>query len=707
MSGAATMTLRRGIAGTLPRLALPPNWAHAARTTLAALAALGIAYTLELNNPFSAAVTVMIVAHPVHGMVLSKSISRFAGTLAGSLVAILLMGLFAQIPELFMLGLSLWMGLCTFGSTLLRNFRSYGLVLAGYTVVLITMPGVDAPQTMFDLVTSRVSVVAIGIVCSGLVAAVLTSRSAARGLLANLRAGMHGINDYVRLALAGEDAARMPLMRRKLAGEIAALDALVEFAATETAEVAPLRDTLRAALAAMFGVLAAGASAHDALRRAAAEAPADSALAGIVADCLGALAAIDAALDIAEPRAAAARLTGLHDRLFALGARVEAGLDTTNLASLVAHDRLAELLDELRVILAGMIVLRSGHPVALTENADGFIRHPSRLGYHLDWRAGLINGVRAALAVWIGGALWIFSGWPYGWMILAMVVPNAGLLALRDHPEQDAVDFIKGCTAAAVMGWISLLYLLPLTDSFAGLCLILGPCLFLGVMLATNPKTAFIGIGISVFYLTLLAPTNPMVYDASLYLNSALPTLAGAVLTMVVFRLVLPSNPRAQVHAMVRTIRRDIQALLLNRQTVTPLDWETRMHDRMLRLIARMRVAELQQDWLVRGGFAALRIGREIIRVRRLLADFAGDARVGAATAPSHQALHELARAPAAAVRALRGSAERLLELAGGEAGAATPALARAAASLMEIAVLIGRNRRFFQTEASARSQPC
>ena len=145
-----------GRAGRWRSPALRPNAAHAAGTTFAALAALGIAYALELNNPYSAAVTVLIVAHPVHGMVLAKSISRFAGTLAGCLVAILLMGLFAQIPELFMLGLGLWMGVCSFGSTLLRNFRSYGTVLAGYTVVLITMPGVDAPQTLFDLVTSRV-----------------------------------------------------------------------------------------------------------------------------------------------------------------------------------------------------------------------------------------------------------------------------------------------------------------------------------------------------------------------------------------------------------------------------------------------------------------------------------------------------------------------------------------------------------------------
>ena len=259
------------------------------------------------------------------------------------------------------------------------------------------------------------------------------------------------------------------------------------------------------------------------------------------------------------------------------------------------------------------------------------------------------------------------------------------------------------------MGWVCLLYLLPLTDGFAGLCLVLGPCLFLGALLAANPKAPLLGVAISVFFLTLLTPTNPMVYDANLYLNMALPTIGGAILTMIVFRLVLPSNPRGRVRAMVRTLRRDIQALLDSRHAVTPIDWETRMHDRLLQLIARMRVAELQQDWLVRGGFASLRIGREIIRIRRLLADYADDTLITAAMAPPRQALRQLDRAPTAAVRALRNSAGRLLDLAVTERTTAAPALARVAASLLEVAVLVGRNRRFFQTETNELpgSLPC
>jgi uncharacterized membrane protein YccC len=200
-----------------------------------------------------------------------------------------------------------------------------------------------------------------------------------------------------------------------------------------------------------------------------------------------------------------------------------------------------------------------------------------------------------------------------------------------------------------------------------------------------------------VFFLTMLSPTNPMVYDASLYLNGALAMIGGAVLTMVVFRVILPSNPRGHVRAMVRTIRRDIEALLGNRRDITPSGWEARMHDRMLQMISRMRVADMRHEFLMRGGFASLRIGREIIRARRLLADFADDTLVTAAMAPSRQALGDLAKAPVAAVHALRGSADKLLALAVTERTGIAADLARAAASLLEIALLVGQNRRFFE----------
>ncbi len=94
-------------------LAARAVWVHAARTLGAALLALYLAFQLELDTPYSAMTTVMIVANPVQGMIFQKSLYRFGGTLVGAVAAVTLMALFAQTPVLFLIGLALWMALCT------------------------------------------------------------------------------------------------------------------------------------------------------------------------------------------------------------------------------------------------------------------------------------------------------------------------------------------------------------------------------------------------------------------------------------------------------------------------------------------------------------------------------------------------------------------------------------------------------------------
>jgi uncharacterized membrane protein len=108
----------------------------AAKTTAAALIALLVSFTFNLDQPQWALLTVFIVAQPQSGMVLAKSFYRIIGTLVGAAVALLFVSLFAQERVLFLGALALWIGLCTFGSQYARNFTAYAFVLSGYTVAV-------------------------------------------------------------------------------------------------------------------------------------------------------------------------------------------------------------------------------------------------------------------------------------------------------------------------------------------------------------------------------------------------------------------------------------------------------------------------------------------------------------------------------------------------------------------------------------------
>ena len=117
--------------------------------------------------------TVLIVSQPLSGMVVAKGLFRLLGTLVGTAMSVLMIALFAQAPWLFLLAISLWLGLCTAASTSLRNHVSYAFVLSGYTVAIIGLPAVDQPLLVFEQAVARCTEICLGIICASAVSAIL------------------------------------------------------------------------------------------------------------------------------------------------------------------------------------------------------------------------------------------------------------------------------------------------------------------------------------------------------------------------------------------------------------------------------------------------------------------------------------------------------------------------------------------------------
>ena len=132
-------------------------WIFVGKCLLAFYIAAWLSMLFQLEQPSTTMITVSIVMHPHSGMVLAKSFYRAIGTCAGSLCGVLLMAAFPQQRELFLLSLSLWVGLCAGGAVLYRNFMSYGFVLAGYTAAIVALPAISNPYNVFDSAMMRVN----------------------------------------------------------------------------------------------------------------------------------------------------------------------------------------------------------------------------------------------------------------------------------------------------------------------------------------------------------------------------------------------------------------------------------------------------------------------------------------------------------------------------------------------------------------------
>ncbi len=178
--------------------------------------------------------TVFVLIQPSSGMVLAKSFYRILRTAVGTVAALVLGGLFAQQHELYMLGMIVWVSACIAVAVRYRNFRWYDFVLAGYTAALINIPNVIAPQGLLLAALTRAAEVAVGIVCSSAISALLLPQHSSLALRRNLQIRYANITAFAVDVLArGIERNQFERRFAEFGDEIAGLEATRTFVTFE------------------------------------------------------------------------------------------------------------------------------------------------------------------------------------------------------------------------------------------------------------------------------------------------------------------------------------------------------------------------------------------------------------------------------------------------------------------------------------------
>jgi uncharacterized membrane protein YccC len=196
------------------------SWTFAIRVWLATILALFVSFWLQLEDPFTAAVTIAIVAEPTRGQALDKAAFRLAATVVGVTASFAITGLFSQARDLILAASAVWLGLCVFGAKLLDGYRAYGAVLSGYTVANIAIQQIDNPQNVFDAGVERGAAIAVGIVSIATVNALMSAPDRQSRLAAQLLAIHRRVREYANAAFNGErgNAAAFPALIRDIVG---------------------------------------------------------------------------------------------------------------------------------------------------------------------------------------------------------------------------------------------------------------------------------------------------------------------------------------------------------------------------------------------------------------------------------------------------------------------------------------------------------
>jgi len=510
-------------------------WLFVLRTLLSIYLAGWIALRLDLASPMTAMITVMVVMHRQTGMVFAKAFYRVLGTLIGSVAALAMVALFPQEPVLFVLALAIWIGLCTGGALLYRNFKAYAFVLSGYTVALIALPAVNQPQNVFTLVTARVTEVLLGLLVTGVISDVVFPSRLRQTLRDTVRRAYDGFLDFVRDATGGQlPRAAMEQAHLRFVRDAVEIEDLRSSVVFEDPEARVRSGRLRLLNQRFMAVSTSFQSLHHYINRLLRQAEGDAA---------------DALIGLYRPLKTALSERGGRDRTAetarklaecrdALAARAAAARDALPRAQHEDFDTGVSLLrrffGELHDYVAAQAALVAPRQWR-TPQADTavFLRGN-------DYATAALTALRAALLVVAMCWLWIHAGWISGATAVFQAVALSAILSSSANAPAAARSLFKGFVFGIGLGLVCQLLVLPQMDGYGLFVAGTAPFLLLTVYLASKPALFGFATGANLAFISILAVQPTPTVNAAATFNSVVPLLLGTLAVSVTFVFVPP-----------------------------------------------------------------------------------------------------------------------------------------------------------------------
>jgi uncharacterized membrane protein YccC len=500
-------------------------WGYALRIWLAAVTALYVAFWLQLGGASSAAVTVAILAQPTRGAALAKAVNRIAATFIGATMSIVIAGLFPGERVGLLAAFILWMCVCVFVASYYRGFRAYAAVLSGYTVGIITVVNIDAPQNVFTTMTDRVAAITIGILCVTLINDLFGSPPVWPGLERRITQAWNDVRDYARDVLGGarDDVERAGMLFAQIIG----LRDEVDIVAHDMADGRHRAGGARSAMLALVEIIRQ-VRLLNLLERG------DPLAVTIRHQCL-------AALDGSRSEALAF-LTRLRDD--------ELSRPDATVAAIGQIQQALRCVESMSQLQNGLLSLREG------SVPDRDVRLPHRKEFFF----ALQNSVRIGIALSAGALFLVLAGWPASALALMITANICALSTTMPDPSKAVIGATVSVVLAAASADIVHFYFLTDSQDFVRLAIAIAPTLIVGCLLGVNPKIAGIGTTMNVIFLFLLAPSNPQSFNALTFFSQCMFVAFGLGVVFLASRLVWPVSELDKQWAVVTATKKTLAA---------------------------------------------------------------------------------------------------------------------------------------------------
>jgi uncharacterized membrane protein YccC len=521
------------------------------RTVIAGLVALYIAMWMQLDVPRWALWTVIVIAPPVRGTILRKTLARLAGTIIGCAVSLLLAGLFPQDRVGYVLSLGIWLGICGFFASQKRGLLPYGAIVAGFTVGIVAAGLASHPEAVFDTALNRGAETVIGILCAMVASVVISDTDDVPSTLARTECELTGkMLDWADIQLAGNVAMTAPFTASALQ-----LDMLLANGFAERPAMRRVRQWIDGLPTALLSLQS---STLELARH-------------------GGPVAVQVRADFKRIRELlrAGAFVSLHAVRFESNCLCSDR--STNAVAAEATDALAYIL---ACVQATLSLEPPTEPVRLYPPPT----------FSIDRRPGYAVLVRCAVGTPLAFLVWDATAWTSGPSFLVYTSVMLILSAMAGDASGRIKLFLRGAMVGVTLGIAALFLLLPFSDDFLWLATVLALALIPGVWAQISPKLAGMTLGFNLGFLLGIEPTNFQHYSLAVSINAAIGMVAGIAFGGTILPLLSPPpNPRRQIRLHLQRVRRVVAQAFEQGATDDAdqrLAWETIAYDQVQHLIA-------------------------------------------------------------------------------------------------------------------------
>jgi len=600
-----------------------PIIAYIFKVLLACLLAMWLSLRFELDQPRTAMMTVAIVMQFRSGMVFAKSYYRFLGTSVGILVSFLLVALFAQERVLFLVCMGVWIGLCTAGSMIFRNYQSYAFVLAGYTLCIVGLPSTITPELTFNIGVTRISEILIGLICATLVSDLIFPQRMWNVMLAAVRRRFKDFSDLLQSTAVQPVASTTstPTLLRFL-GDIFSLETFQASAGMENDKSRLHRQKLSRMNHEFMEVSTSFHAFEQLLRRQHNIAqPQVSVALQRVYQSLGAAIMVEGRSAQTEQEAkVVSRQLSVFRNQFSANIHAERAQLTHDIGTSERLDfetgceLLQRLTDELYVYTstyASLAVAQSSE-VAPTETAP-------KLEMHFDPLAVTLAGIRGTLSLAILSALWILTDWRSGVEAITLGVISSTLFATTPSPTRTIKNFMIGAIIGTLLAYFCNFHLLTQAHGFWMLAVAVAPGIIIAAWFTTRPATAIVGAGVFMVYLMHIGFNSAYNSNPVTFINDAIADLLAVLISGIMYGLIDLSGSRWSRQRIAKSLRNLVVVACRDTVSLRRGRLETGARELVQRAGSAQRVGDKEDRVVIEWLLSTLEIGHAVIALREYM----------------------------------------------------------------------------------------